>query len=372
MKRILFSLLLLGAVGVASAQVQSLTVEVSNQLNMERENESVEIDWDDVKAAIKGITVDNVVVFAMTNGRQVPVQVLYDGDKEPESLLFQATVKPQGVATYRVKIGERMRFKDMTFGRFVPERKDDFAWENNKVAYRVYGPALEDEMFSPGIDVWMKRTPNLIINKWYKAAHYHQDHGEGLDMYDVGSSLGVGATTPIVGGKLIYPSRNFAKYKILDKGVLRIKFEVEFPTFKVKGKDVEHKRTVTLDANRNLNIVEAEYEGDFKEMDIAVGLKIRNKEGEVAVMGDNYLSYQEPVKGNNGTTYVLAVTPNAGENKRIKDHIIKTTTVKEGEDYTYLCGGYWSKYGVKDGGAWKKIVDDEVAKFQSPLVVKIK
>ncbi len=29
-----------------------------------------------------------------------------------------------------------------TFCRFVPERSDDFAWENDNVAFRVYGPAL--------------------------------------------------------------------------------------------------------------------------------------------------------------------------------------------------------------------------------------
>ena len=52
----------------------------------------------------------------------------------------------------------------------VPERKDDFVWENDKVAYRVYGPALQamGEITS-GIDVWSKRVPDLIVNAWYNA-----------------------------------------------------------------------------------------------------------------------------------------------------------------------------------------------------------
>lgn len=362
--------MLLGAVGVTSAQ--EISVEVRNKLAIARESESVEIDWDDIEDKLSGATANNIIVVD-SQGKQIPSQVLFDGGKEPEDLLFQATVSPNGTAKYSVKIGKRESYTKQAYGRFVPERMDDFAWENNKVAYRVYGKALEVEMFSPGIDVWMKRTPELIINKWYKAAHYHQDHGEGLDMYDVGSSLGVGATTPIVDGKLVYPTNNFTEYEILEDGDLRFKFEVKFLPFKVNGVDVKQKRTVTLDANTNMNLVEVEYEGDFKSIDIAMGLKIRNTDGEVVDMGDNYLAYQEPVKlAKNGITYVLAVTPNKGENKRIEDHIIKTTSVKEGEDYEYLCGGFWSKYGVEDQAKWSEIIEQEVAKFKSPLVVKIK
>ena len=31
------------------------------------------------------------------------------------------------------------------YGRHVPERKDDFAWENEYAAFRMYGPALKPE-----------------------------------------------------------------------------------------------------------------------------------------------------------------------------------------------------------------------------------
>ncbi|MFI3269996.1 MAG: DUF4861 family protein [Rikenellaceae bacterium] len=369
MKKILFSLLLLGVMGAVSAQ--ELLVEVHNKLNFARETESVEVDWDDIEKRLKGVTAESVVVLDCT-GRQIPSQVLYDGEDEPEELLFQATVDAKDTSRYRVKIGVREAFKKQAYGRFVPERMDDFAWENNRVAYRVYGKALEVELFSPGIDVWMKRTPELIIDKWYKGGHYHTDHGEGLDMYDVGRSLGSGSITPMEDGDLVYPSHNFTKYKVLDDGDLRIKFEVEFPKFKVGGVEVEQRRTITLDANTNMNIVEVEYDGDFYKMDAAVGIKIRNKDGEVVNMGANYLAYQEPVKGRNGITYVLAVTPNSGTNQRLTDHIIKSTTLKPDKEYRYLCGGFWSKSGVIDAAEWSKIIETERAKFLSPLVVKYK
>ena len=49
------------------------------------------------------------------------------------------------------------------FGRFVPERKDDFAWENEYAAFRMYGPALKPENPSNGVDLWLKTSPELVV-----------------------------------------------------------------------------------------------------------------------------------------------------------------------------------------------------------------
>ena len=40
----------------------------------------------------------------------------------------------------------------VTYARFVPERSDDFAFENDKVAFRIYGPALKNSGVNNGID----------------------------------------------------------------------------------------------------------------------------------------------------------------------------------------------------------------------------
>lgn len=85
-----------------------------------------------------------------------------------------------------------------TFCRYVPEREDDFAWENDRVAFRVYGPALLGQVADSGIDCWPKRVEYPIINRWYAGMHkglsYHDDHGEGCDNYHVGRSRGCGGT----------------------------------------------------------------------------------------------------------------------------------------------------------------------------------
>ena len=54
-----------------------------------------------------------------------------------------------------------------TFCRFIPERLDDFAWENDVVAFRVYGPALRGKGVNSGIDCWFKRGEHPMIDKLY-------------------------------------------------------------------------------------------------------------------------------------------------------------------------------------------------------------
>jgi unsaturated rhamnogalacturonyl hydrolase len=95
------------------------------------------------------------------------------------------------------------------YARLVPERADDFAWENDKVAFRVYGPALRAGAEDSGIDAWFKRVPYPILDKWYGLATgkenltYHQDRGEGYDTFHVGDTRGVGGIGLLVDGKLV-------------------------------------------------------------------------------------------------------------------------------------------------------------------------
>ena len=107
-----------------------------------------------------------------------------------------------------------------TYARFVPEREDDFAWENDLVAFRAYGPAMRRRPEDSGIDCWLKRVTYPIIDKWYegntKGLSYHKDHGEGYDPYHVGSSRGCGGTALWVNGAMVI-SDTFTDWKILEQ-----------------------------------------------------------------------------------------------------------------------------------------------------------
>ena len=156
-----------------------LVAEVTNETDLERSSETVEIAWGDLRRA--GVTADNVVVTT-AEGEQIPSQVIFDSAGEPVTLLFQATVAPAASTSYRIEAGEREAYEPQAYGRYVPERADDYAWENNLVAYRIYGPALADPR-TQGVDVWVKSTPRLVINEWYGRNDYHHNYGEGMDCY---------------------------------------------------------------------------------------------------------------------------------------------------------------------------------------------
>ena len=83
------------------------------------------------------------------------------------------------------------------YGRYVPERKDDFAWENEYAAFRLYGPALLPENPSNGVDLWLKSSPELRVDSMYYyefelGKPYHINYGKGLDCYKVAHTVGCG------------------------------------------------------------------------------------------------------------------------------------------------------------------------------------
>ena len=59
--------------------------------------------------------------------------------------------------------------------RYVPERADDFVFENDLIAGRFYGEALEGNPTSPGLDIWVKLPGKLVADDWY--AHAVEDPG---------------------------------------------------------------------------------------------------------------------------------------------------------------------------------------------------
>ncbi|MGL4399358.1 MAG: glycoside hydrolase family 88 protein, partial [Luteolibacter sp.] len=110
-----------------------------------------------------------------------------------------------------LKAAEKIISQDVSpraYARLVPERKDDLAWENDKVVFRVYGPALRSGPEDSGIDAWCKRVARPVLDKWYfqdrtAGISYHKDHGEGLDAYHVGDTRGCGGLGLWIDGKLV-------------------------------------------------------------------------------------------------------------------------------------------------------------------------
>lgn len=116
-----------------------------------------------------------------------------------------------------------------------------------------------------GLDLWFKRVPYPIVDRWYNKGHdhYHHDEGEGMDMYNVGRSRGAGGTGVWDGGEL-YVSTNYASWKVLANGPLRSVFELSYAAWDAAGLPVTETKRFTVDAGHQLDMIEStfSYAGD--------------------------------------------------------------------------------------------------------------
>ena len=161
------------------------------------------------------------VTSSAYTGMEIPIQRTYDG-----KIIFQVDMEAGAERIFRLCKGKASEYPAVVYGRLFPERADDMTWENDRSAYRAYGPALQrsgERAF--GYDIWTKSVPYPVIEQRYadhmKGKSFHVDHGEGMDVYSVGPTLG-GGTAALIGkdGQPIYPWC-FESYEILDRGSLR-------------------------------------------------------------------------------------------------------------------------------------------------------
>ena len=366
---------LLAAVAMVSCGAPKLELLVENNSTVNRDLETIEIQWEDV--AKSGITPEEVTVFCTECNKEIPSQVIYNGEVEPQSLIFQCSVEAGASKKFVVKKGTPEAYEMKCYGRQVPERHDDYAWENNKIAFRAYGVALEsvpgEMLSSPGFDCWVKCVDTLVVDARYKRGNYHHNYGDGMDCYKVGRTLGAGASAPYVDEQL-WLSGNYVTYKTLDKGALRTSVELTYAPFKVKESEVTLKKIITLDANTHFNRIENIYEGEFETMPVAAGF-IRH-DVKALNASEGWLAFVEAASDSkhpeeDGDIYFAVVLPGAEFRAETAGHAVAIAEVESGVSMVYYAGAGWSLGGVEDMPAWMELTEKTYAMVNEPLVVTI-
>jgi unsaturated rhamnogalacturonyl hydrolase len=259
------------------------------------------------------------------------------------------------------------------FCRFVPERMDDFAWENDRVAFRMYGPELwknPAKQCGSGIDVWVKKVRYPIIDKWMKDklkdSRYHIDTGEGADFYKVDKTLGCGGLGFWVNDNLLI-NRHFVTQKVIQGNGERIEFELTYAPLEVDGKTITETKRISMEMGSNLFKVENSFaiSGGGSVM-VAVGIVRRAGKDEVR-NGPNWIGYAEPPGPENGQTYCGVVLSSPGTFKQTPDHVLMLAPVKDGQTLTYHAGAAWSKgLDFKNASQWMEYLREQSAKSNSP------
>lgn len=399
MKRPTLAALLAAALAAAQAQAaERLAVTVQHDLDIARPSETISIPWSDVNAVLPGALIQKIAVKD-AQGRVLPHQVTNVAPlaKDPKNigaaygeLLFQHSFAPgEKSAGFTIEKIDSVApvFAQKAFARYVPERLDDFAWENDKVAHRTYGPALaapapagvpKEVLVTSGLDLWFKRVPYPIVDRWYNKGHdhYHHDEGEGMDMYNVGKSRGAGGTG-VWDGKQLYTSVNYASWKVLANGPVRAVFELHYANWDAAGRQVSEIKRFTVDAGHYLDRIDStfQYEGG-DPITVAVGLnKTPSDKGQnprITTKREGPVLLQWVEQASNGAFGAAVVLPGAQGFTQDALNELVLAKAGAGKPLRYYAGGAWSRAGeVTTLEQWQRLAQDTAARAASPVRVSL-
>lgn len=392
---------------VSCANNQQTTIVVENNSSNNR-SEIVAVSADALSAALGGA---KSFVITSACGDTVPYQTTSDG-----SVIFMASVGGASSSVYNVACGASAPAATVATGRIYPERVDDIAWENDRIAFRAYGPALQasgEKAF--GYDVWVKSCPEPVVEARYAmeldpatlaaidslktanpdsakvlraATSYHVDHGNGLDCYKVGPTLGGGAAALLDGENIVYPYC-YTKCEILDNGPLRFAARLTYGETVIGTDTLVETRTIVLEAGSQLNKTIVEFAGMKGEHTVVAGPVLHHADGgqNAANAELGYVAYADPTdntENGNGTIYVGAVVPGAFDAKAVmfseeetamrgaNGHMLAYAKMQPNQPMVYYWGAGWSKYGFDSFEAWEEYMKTFAANVANPLTVTIK
>ena len=342
-----------------------------------RQNETIEITTESLDSVAPNLNIKDLQVYNANDQLIISQKIDEDMDGKTDLIIFQTNLEPQEEQLFALKPGKAPMVDTKTFCRFVPERKNDFAWENDRIAYRMYSKKLEkEENVDSGIDVWAKRGSDLIIDKWYKHGDYHTDNGEGLDFYKVGPSRGCGSLALLKNGKM-YGFGGYTDWKIITNGPIRSTFELSYAPIEVDGKQYRETKRISLDAGWNLNRIESRIEAN-EEIKVTIGLAIHDKQGQGSVQYNEkfgYVSFWEPATKDNGNLGTGIVIDNDKylNGKRIENHHAIISSVKSDESVRYYAGAGWDKSRhFEDQDSWNQYIKNVAQRINNPVKITLR
>lgn len=392
-------------IAFACTDKKQIEIVVENPLNINRSYEIVEVDLDE-------LTTLSEQPFKIYNADATEIEYQITHDRK---LIFPASIGANATVSYFIQSGNPKTPKIIVYGKQYPERVDDIAWENDRIAFRTYGPALQatgEKAF--GYDVWVKRTTDLVVenryekelnpktvariaelrktdpqaaNDLYRTVSYHIDHGDGLDYYSVGPTLGAGTSALIANGQIVYPYC-YKSYKILDNGPLRFTMELTYHPVAVDTDAVIETRTISLDAGSQLNKATLRFDSLNRVTPLVTGLVMHEGSDTYQINKEKgYMAYADPSDQTNGQTYIGAIFPQPKELNdchpvyysdkeksihRANGHLLAFTDYHPETSFTYYFGAGWSKWGFYTPEDWFEYIATYTEKIQNPLIITIK
>jgi len=292
-----------------------------------------------------------------------------------------------------------------TMARYVPERMDDFAWESDRIAHRIYGQALikGEGTITSGIDVWIKTWRNLMVNEMYSSGHYHMDNGDEMDDFRVGKSSGCGGSG-IWDGQKYHAAINYRNWKLITTGPIRSEFELTYDAWDAgNGRMVSEVKRYSIDAGSYFTKAQSTLTSDDKSpLTVAVGLAERacptNREEFITHdLAEGWLAYWQPEdqpKGIIGDAIILAkgtVQEFTNDNPNLPDeklhamvpqpthegyppirNMLAVSQAEAGKPFAYYFGACWNRSGdFTNHIQWEDYVKRFAERRDQPLQVTV-
>ena len=251
------------------------------------------------------------------------------------------------------------------YGRYVPERKDDFAWENEYAAFRMYGPALKPENPSNGVDLWLKASPELIVDSFYYREHvlgkpYHINYGKGLDCYKVGHTCGCGGLVVLADNKT-YVGGPYDRWEIVEQSPEKFVFRLEYDSLQVGEKVLQESITITAEAGTAMNKAEVVLKGEYDgELLVGGGIYMHDtidhfevyeslgtvfyEEDALSDKTAAQMNYEYNGSTSQGRIYITVQVPEATVTDLQDGNLIAVKPYQLGDTLTYYFGATWSEW----------------------------
>jgi hypothetical protein len=376
-----------------AAQQARFGLTVSHELTAARPGEVIVIPFSEVRRRLPNVQMHHLQVREVTTGAVLPSQVtnFVPDDRRAlyNDLVFQYDFAAgQTSARFVIETTDAPvpPFQARVFARYIPERLDDFAWENDRMGHRIYGPGLDtpaagrSRMISSGVDFWAKRVRYPIVDRWYLKGHdaYHVDDGEGMDFYSVGTSRGVGGTGVWAEDKL-HVSHNWSAWRVLANGPIRAVFEIDYAPWHAGNVTVRETKRFVVDAGRNLDRIESTFtfEGAADAVTVAIGLGTNAKLKPVITRRaeQDWLSdwsvYANSAEGALGTGVVLEPGTHTGFAQDPQNHLI-LTRARSGDPVIYYAGAGWSHAGdFRSQADWEAYLASFAQRLRTPVTITL-
>ena len=256
--------------------------------------------------------------------------------------------------------------------RHVPERLDDFVWENDYFGARAYGPGVSqpppkgEGLVSSGFDVFNKAIPDImmaetLIRGVKEKISYHKNNGIGFDNYKVSTGRGVGGIgMKDAAGKWNYEG-NWRAQKVIEKSEEKAVFELTYSRYIVRG---------TIERGQPFCRFDVRPNGKAAQMPLmGPGLDVSSKRkhnGDLAIDPKvGYIANWEPADGANGHVMSAIILPGGGTlalDATESMHLLQNKPV-----FTFYAGACWS-----GAGKWRNAAEwhDYVKKFATRFAGK--